>query len=125
MRFTPKDTVATAFVAAVVLIYVGYLAFDGIPLVRDVTGMAAVGLILGFASRRVGGRDAFPHARVAFAAGLGSMALGIATLITESEILLAIFVASIAALWVAATYLRTRVDRTRGTGPIGRVPLAH
>jgi hypothetical protein len=122
MRFTPKDTVATAFVAAVVVIYAGYLAFDGIPLVRDVTGMAAVGLILGFGSRRIGGRDAFLHARVAFAAGLGSMALGIATLITESEILLAVFVASITALWVAATYVRTHVDRTSRTG---RVPIAH
>jgi hypothetical protein len=100
MRFTPKDTVATAFVAAVVVIYAGYLAFDGIPLVRDVTGMAAVGLILGF----------------------GSMALGIATLITESEILLAVFVASITALWVAATYVRTHVDRTSRTG---QVPIAH
>jgi hypothetical protein len=125
MRFTPKDTVATALAAAVVLIYAGYLAFDGIPLVRDVTGMAAVGLILGFASRRVGGRDAFPHAGVAFGAGLGSVALGIATLITESEILLAIFVASIAALWVAATHVRIHVDSTSRAGRAGRVPIVH
>lgn len=123
MRSTPKDTVATAFAATVVLIYAGYLAFDGIPLVRDATGMAAVGLIFGFASRRVGGRDAFSHARVAFAAGLGSMALGIATLITESEILLAVFVASIVALWVAATHVRTHA--VKRTGRTGRVPIAH
>lgn len=122
MRFTPKDTVATAFVAAVVLIYAGYLAFDGIPLVRDVTGMAAVGLILGFASRRVGGRAAFPHERIAFAAGLGSMALGIATVITASEVLLAVFVASVVALWGAAMCVRTQPDRS---GRPGRVPIAH
>jgi hypothetical protein len=122
MRWTPRDTVATALNIAVVVIYVGYVAFDGMSLVSDVTGMAAVGLILGFASRRVGGRDAFPHQRAAFAAGLGSMALGIATLITESEILLAIFVASIAALGIAAIYFRIHQDRTSGAG---RVPIAH
>jgi hypothetical protein len=123
MRFTPKDTVATAFAAAVVLIYAGYLVFDGIPLVTDVTGMAVVGLVFGFASRRVGGRDAFAHGKVAFATGLGSMALGIVTLITESKLLLAVFVASIVALWVAATYERTHADRT-GSGRTGRVRVA-
>ena len=47
VRFTRKDDLATALVAAVVVIYLAYLALDGIPMVRDVTGMAAVGLILG------------------------------------------------------------------------------
>ena len=74
MKFTQKDTVATALIAAVMTIYLAYLAFDGIPFVRDPEGMAGVGLILGFASRRIGGRAAFAHQRVAFAAGLGSMA---------------------------------------------------
>src|SRR6266508_2662156 len=56
MRFTRRDTVATGLVAAVVLVYVAHVGLDGIPFVHDVSGMAAVGLILGFASRRVGGR---------------------------------------------------------------------
>jgi hypothetical protein len=119
MRFTRKDTVATGLVAAVVVVYVAYVASDGIPFVRDVKGMAAVGLILGFASRRIGGRAAFAHEQVAFAAGLASMALGIVTLITASEVVLALFVASIVALWAAAMYARTH------TGYVGHVPLAH
>ena len=46
MRFTSKDALASALVGAVALIYVAHLVFDGIPFVRDTTGMAAVGLIL-------------------------------------------------------------------------------
>ena len=118
MGLTRKDWVATGLVAAVVVIYLAYLAFDSIPLVRDVTGMAAVGLILGFASRRIGGRTGFRHERVAFAGGLGSIALGIVTLITGSEAVLAVFVASIVALWAAAMHVRTH-----GVG-VGHVPLA-
>lgn len=119
MRFTLKDAVATGLVAAVITIYLAYMAFDGIPFVRDPEGMAGVGLILGFASRRIGGRAAFTHERVAFAAGLGSMALGIVALITASEVVLALFVASIVGLWAAALHAHTH------TGPVGRVPIAH
>jgi hypothetical protein len=119
VRFTRKDVVATALVAAVVVIYLAYLAFDGIPMVRDVTGMAAVGLILGFASRRVGGRPEFVHERVAFAGGLGSMALGIVAMITESELVLAVFIASIVWLCLTAMYARSHARVHRG------VPVAH
>jgi hypothetical protein len=108
MKPTWKDGVATALVAVVVVVYVGYLSLeDGLPLVRDIRGMAAVGLILGFASRRIGGRRGIEHERVAFAAGLASMALGILALVTESELVLALFIVSIAALGAAATYVRT------------------
>jgi hypothetical protein len=114
MRFTGKDAVATALVAAVVVIYFAYLALDGIPMVRDVTGMAAVGLIFGFASRRIGGRAGFAHERVAFASGLGSMALGIVAMITESEPVLAVFIASIVGLWLAAMYAHAHPGMHRG-----------
>jgi len=119
MKFTRKDTVATVLVAAVITIYLAYLVFDGIPFVRDPEGMTGVGLVLGFASRRIGGRSAFAHERVAFAAGLGSMALGILALITASEVVLALFVASMVGLWVAAVRSHTH------TRPVGRVPVAH
>lgn len=114
MRFTGKDAVATALVAAVVVIYFAYLALDGIPMVRDVTGMAAVGLIFGFASRRIGGRAGFAHERVAFASGLGSMVLGIVAMITESEPVLALFIASIVGLWLAAMYAHAHPGMHRG-----------
>lgn len=67
MKHTWKDAAATAIVAIVVVVY---LVFDGVPLVRDASRMAAVGLILGFASRRVGGRSGIEHEGVAFAAAL-------------------------------------------------------
>ena len=106
MRCTFKDVVASALVGLVVLTYGAYLIFDGIPFVRDATGMAAVGLFLGFASRRIGGRTGFARERLAFASGLGSIALGVAAMVTESEVLLALFVLSIVALWAAAMYAR-------------------
>jgi hypothetical protein len=119
MKFTRKDAVATGLVAAVVVIYIAYLAFDGIPLVRDDKGMTAVGLIGGFLSRRIGGRAGFAHQRLAFAGALGSMALGVAALITESEVVLAVFIASIVGLWLTAMYVHTRAGAHRG------VPIAH
>jgi hypothetical protein len=118
MRFSRKDVVATALVAAAVAAYAGYLAFGSVPLIEDARGMAAVGLILGFASRRIGGRAGFSHERAAFAAGLGSMALGIAALATENEAILALFMASIVALWAAAMYVHTG-------GYHGRVRVSH
>jgi len=114
MRFTTKDSLGSALVGAVVLIYFAYLAFDGIPFVRDTTGMAAVGLILGFASRRIGGRAGFPRERLAFAGGVGSMALGVAAMVSGSEVLLALFVASIVGLWAAARYVRTHEHPSSG-----------
>ena len=104
MAITQKDTIATGMVAVAVVVYFAFLAFDGVPIARDVKGMAAVGLVLGFASRRIGGRAAFRHAGAAFAAGLASLALGIVALITASEIVLALFVASMVGLWTAAMY---------------------
>jgi hypothetical protein len=120
MQVTTKDAVASALVAACVVIYAAYVGFDGIPLVRDATGMAAVGLVLGFASRRIGGRHGFVHERLAFAGALGSMALGIATLITESDGVLAVFMASIVGLWAAGMYA---LGHTRSS--IEHVPVAH
>lgn len=114
MTRTRKDVVATALVAIVVLAYAGYLAFGSVPFVHDVRGMAAVGLIGGFLSRRIGGREAFAHDKVAMAAGFATMGLGIAALATESGLLLALFIVSTGALWYAAT-------QARDTG----VPAAH
>jgi hypothetical protein len=119
MTPTWRDALASSLVAGVAIIYVAYLTFDGIPLVRDVEGMAAVGLVLGFMSRRVGGRGDFAHPRLAFAGGLGSIALGIATLITGSAFVLAVFIASIVGLWLMA------MNAHAHAGPHPGVPVAH
>jgi hypothetical protein len=116
---TRKDTVATVLAAAVVVIYVGYLWFGGIPFVEDVRGMAAVGLVLSFASRRIGGRHGFRHQHLAMAANIGSLALGFAALATENAVVLALFIASTVVLWLAATYVRTNGFHT------GRLQPSH
>jgi hypothetical protein len=104
MRFTRKDVVATVLVAVAVLLYIGFVAFEGFWFIDGVPAMAGVGLLLGFASRRIGGREGFAHDKVAFAAGLGSITLGIVAVATESELLLALFMLSMVGLWLAAMY---------------------
>jgi hypothetical protein len=116
MPNTSSDEVATALAGAAVAIYLGFLVFGSLPLVQDVRGMAAVGLILGLASRRIGGRHGFRHERFAMVANFGSLALGFTALFTESAIVLALFMLSIAGLGLAATYVRTggpRMGRLR------------
>jgi hypothetical protein len=119
MTRTWKDTVATASVAIVVIFYLGYLMFGSMPFVEDVRGMAAVGLVLSFASRRVGGRHGFQHERAALAANFGSLALGFVALATENGVVLALFIVSVVVLWLAATYVRT------GGFHIGRLHSSH
>ena len=104
---TRKDMVATGLVALAVLVYAGYLMFGTLPFVHDVKGMAAVGLVLSFASRRIGGRHGFRHEHAAMAANFGSLALGVAALATGSSALLALFMASVVGLWSAAVYVGT------------------
>jgi hypothetical protein len=104
--FERRDVVATLLLAAAVVPYIGYTAFGSVPFIEDARGMAAVGLLLGFASRRVGGRHGFEHERLAFAAGLGVMGLGIVALATESDAVLAVFMVSMVGLWAAAQSTR-------------------
>jgi hypothetical protein len=113
MTHTRKDTVASGLVALAVLIYLGYLVFGTMPFVHDVKGMAAVGLVLSFASRRIGGRHGFRHERAAMAANFGSLALGFAALATGSSALLALFMASVVGLWLAAAYVGTHGPRPK------------
>jgi hypothetical protein len=111
MTTSQRDAVATALVAALVLVYAAYSVFGGIPFVKDATGIAGLGLVLGFASRRVGGRSDFEHQLAAFTAGLATMAVGAAALATGSEAILAMFMACNVTLWAAATYVRVRTHR--------------
>ncbi len=107
MTFRRRDAVATVLVAVVLLGYGSYLVFEGVPVIRDARGMAAVGVVFGFASRRLGGRWGFKHEHLVMLAGLGSLALGFAAIGTGNGVVLAVFMASIVALWAAALYVRT------------------
>jgi hypothetical protein len=109
MSWSWRDIVATALVAIVAVTYLVYLSVGGVLGVDEVAEVAVVGLIGGWASRVMGGRKGFVSPRrkhVAVPGGFVSLGLGVATLTTESGVLLAVFVASIIALWTLA-----QVDR--------------
>jgi hypothetical protein len=108
VTFTIKDKVATGLLAAAVGAYVGYIAFAGIPLVHDVRGMAAVALVLGFASRRIGGAEGFTRPRVARIGAITCIALGFTALATENGVVLAVFMALTVTLWLAAMFAKSQ-----------------
>ena len=105
MKLKAKDLFASAVVAAVVVPYVGYLVNGEMPFIEDPRGMAAVGLVLGFAAYLVlwtgDERDTTDNVEL-WLAGV-SMALGLAVLVlaetAAAEILLAVFMGSILVVW--------------------------
>jgi hypothetical protein len=107
MLFTTKDKVATGLLVAALAVYIGYLITGGFLFVQDVRGMAAVGLLLGFLSRRIGGREDFVHMRAARFGGISCIALGFMALFTESTVLLALFMALTVGLWAAAMFVKS------------------
>jgi hypothetical protein len=81
VRITYKDLVATLLVAAIVVPYLGSLAWGAMPFIQDPRGMAATGLVLGLAAAAVVGRAAFvpePMHRSALGSGIVALLLGIA-----------------------------------------------
>ena len=116
MSWTWTDVVATFLVAVVALVYLAYLSVGGVAGVDEVADVAVVGLVGGWASRVIGGREGFVSRRrkhVAVPGGFVSLGLGIATLVTGNGILLAVFVASIVALWALAQVDRWDAGRHR------------
>jgi hypothetical protein len=125
MSWTWRDVIATVLVAVVALTYLTHLAFGGVAGLDEVTEVAVVGLIGGWASRVIGGRKGFVSSRrkhVAVPGGFVSMGLGIATLITGSGIVLAVFMASIVGLWALAQIDRWDAGHHR-TPPLPGVPV--
>ena len=123
MRITYKDVVATLLVAAIVVPYIGYLAWGDMPFIQDPRGMGATGLILGLAAALVAVRAIFkpdPIHRTALGAGVVALVLGVATVWAEtSETLLAAFIVAIVVTWVLGEAAHLR-------GPVtARRPLAH
>jgi hypothetical protein len=114
MVWTWRDVAATVLVGFVVLVYGAYLAVGGVLGVDEVGEVAVVGLVGGWASRVIGGRKGFVSSRrkhVAVPGGFLSLGLGVATLVTGSGSLLAVFVASIVALWSLAQLDRWQAGR--------------
>jgi hypothetical protein len=112
VRIAYKDVVATLLVAAIVIPYLGYVAWGDMPFIQDPRGMAATGLVLGLAAAAVAGRSAFasePMHRAALGAGVVALGLGVAALLVgTSEVLLAVFIAAIVVTWALGEIARTR-----------------
>lgn len=111
MRLTWRDAVATALTAIVVALYVGYRYDVGLSLVSNPRVLAATAFVLGVVACIVGGRVS-PSTQGRAAArssrwfnffGTVASIAAIAVLITGSEVLLALLVGVIVALWLAAT----------------------
>ena len=112
MTFTTRDKIATGLVTAAVVAYVGYLVFDGVPLVHDVRGMAAVALVLGFASRRIGGTDMFAHRPPMRVLSIGCVAVGFSAFFTENAVVLAVFMAMTVGLWLIGMFATIKSHRS-------------
>ena len=104
MRLTRRDGIVTVIAAAVVTPYIGYLVRGTMPFIQDPRGMAAgglIGLIAGFAVWALAGRGAFGSTALtgtSLVLGLAALDLGIAALVMESELLLALFIGGIVLL---------------------------
>ncbi len=112
MKFTWKDIVATLFVAAILVPYIGYLARGSMPFIQDPRGMAATGLILGVAAAALAGRailaDGVWH-RVTLVIGVVTLGFGVAAVwVGSSGWLLATFMAGIVVTWALAELIHTR-----------------
>ena len=114
MRLTGKDGVATLLFVAIIVPYIGYLAWGSVPFIQDNTGMAGLALILGVVAAVVGRWIALGEGTVVryLTAGIGivSLGLGILALVGENVFndvtvwnsVLAGFIGTIAVLWAFA-----------------------
>jgi len=106
MKTTYKDLIATVLVAAIGVPYIGYLVRGEMPFIEDPRGMAATGLVLGFAAFLVMWRGDAQNRMgvVEVTAALISLGLGLTALVlaetAAAEALLAVFMGSIAVVWL-------------------------
>ena len=105
MRLKAKDWVATILVAAIAVPYIGYLVRGEMPFVEDARGMSGTGLVLGVTAYLVMTRgDVFDRTvRAETTLAVVSLVLGLVALAyaetSAAEVLLAVFMASIAVVW--------------------------
>jgi hypothetical protein len=105
MRLKTRDLIATLLVLAIAVPYIGYLVRGEMPFIQDPRGMSATGLILGAAAYVAfmtgDRRDRIGVAELGLA-GV-SLTLGLAALVfaeaAAAELLLAMFMVSIALVW--------------------------
>ncbi|HEX6486506.1 MAG TPA: hypothetical protein VF012_07320 [Nocardioidaceae bacterium] len=105
-KLTLRDLFATVLVLAIAVPYIGYLVNGEMPFIKDVRGMAAVGLLLGAAAflvLRTG--DEYDRAgKIETGVALLALVLGLVALAfaetAAAEVLLAAFMGSILVVFV-------------------------
>ena len=127
MRFFSKNAVATYLVDITIFFYATYLAIGRLPIIDDVRDVTALGLVLGLASRVIGGPIPLSHKWAAVLGGLVSLALAGGALATQHQSFLALFMASIICLWIVGEYVRTgdRPPTPPGLSRRHRLPDGH
>jgi hypothetical protein len=122
MRLTWKDAVATALTGLVVVAYVAFLAGTDLPVISGVRGLAATVLVAGMVGCALGGAGEsdvpagrWSRALTVTASLLGGIALfaAIVTLVAASEVVLAVLVGTVVALWLVATVRHGFAGRSR------------
>ena len=106
MRFNVKDLFATLLVAAIAVPYIGYLVRGEMPPIDDPRGMAGTGLVFGAVAFFVLWRgDTFDRTGLKETAmAVVSLGLGVAAYELSgtgaADVLLAVFMVSLALVWV-------------------------
>lgn len=121
-----RDIVATALVAAVAITYVAVLGGTGVWIIADPRGVAAVGLVVGLAACIADG-EAMPTIAAPWRTAVSLLvpvlvAAGIVTLVTNSWVALAVFMAALALLWAGTT---VRHVMTTAGGATSHTGAAH
>jgi hypothetical protein len=102
---TIRDGIATALVAAIVVPYVGYLAWGEMPFIQDSFGMSGASLILGFAAFLAAGRisTATTLSKVELALAWSTLGIGVAAVALmktgAAEVALGVLVTMIVTTW--------------------------
>jgi len=123
MRLTGKDVAATCTIALLVVPYVIYLIDGEVLFIGSPRGMAVLALVLGMAACAAGDPASRQHLaliKVAGVFGATALVLGIATLVTNSEWLLAGTVAATVLAWLIATARHVIGDTGIPANGIGR-----
>lgn len=121
MRLTRRDGTATVIVAALVITYFALLGSGSVGFIRDPRSMAVIGLLSAVVLCPLSGIKVFD----AWAGGISvlgtaTLALGLATVFSNSWTVLALFVAAIVLMWALAT-----AHHTLGAPAGGATPHLH
>ena len=103
-----RDVIATLIVAAIAVLYIDVVGGSGVGFIADARGVASTGLVLGLVACATAGElvtVSKPGVWRAIAGLLVALLVGagIVTVITNSDVVLAVFMALLVLLWAGST----------------------